>query len=108
MVWSMSSGPNFAATVKGSYPPYSQWNKVVKVPDEWKGLIDKALATPDPAEQVKLNQQITQLIYDNKMAVVYMTGGLGTIVSPKVHDADWSFGADGFLSWRPAKTWVSK
>jgi peptide/nickel transport system substrate-binding protein len=108
MVWGMSSGPNWAASLKGVFPPYANINVSVAQPPGFKELIDKCLATPDISEQIKLNQQLNQLVYDNRTAVVYGTGGLGTIVSPKVHDADWCFGADMFLSWRPAKTWLSK
>jgi ABC-type transport system substrate-binding protein len=108
MVWSASSGPNFAASFKGLWPPYGTGNKVVAVPTGLKDVIDKALAATDTAAAIKLNQQLNQMIYDSKMIVTYETGGLGTILSPRVHDSDFAFGSDMFLSWRPAKTWLSK
>jgi peptide/nickel transport system substrate-binding protein len=108
MVWSASSGPNFAASFKNLWPPYGSGNKSVKAPDAMKALIDQCLSAVDTADAIKFNQQLNQMIYDNLMIVTYETGGLGTILSPKVHDSDFAFGSDMFLSWRPAKTWLSK
>ena len=108
MVWSASSGPNFAASFKNLWPPYGSGNKSVKAPDAMKALIDQCLSAVDTADATKLNQQLNQMIYDSKMIVTYETGGLGTILSSKVHDSDFAFGSDMFLSWRPAKTWLSK
>ena len=108
MVWSASSGPNFAASFKGLWPPYGTGNKVVKAPAGLKELIDQALAATDSATAIKFEQQLNQLIYDSKMIVTYETGGLGTILSPRLHDTDFAFGSDMFLSWRPAKAWLSK
>lgn len=108
LVLSASSGPNFAASVKQQMPPYGIFYKSMAAPDGMKELIDQCLATADPVEQVKLNQKLTRMIYDNKQLIVYMTGGLGCIVDPKVQGADWLFGADMYYSFRPADTYLNK
>jgi ABC-type transport system substrate-binding protein len=108
LVLSASSGPNFAASVKQQFPPYGIFYKSMAVPDGAKDLIDKCLATSDPAEQIKLNKQLTRMIYDNKQLIVYMTGGLGCVVDPKVQGADWLFGADMYYSFRSADTYITK
>jgi hypothetical protein len=91
----------------GYYPPYSTINKSLKAPDGLKEILDAALAEPDPAKAMALNQKLSKAVYDDAMVICFLSDARGYVVSPKVQGGHWLEGAD-WQYWSPADTWIKK
>jgi hypothetical protein len=82
-------------------------HKSVKQPEGLADLVAQAVSTSDEATQVKLNKQISHMIYDDVMVICLESNAMGFILSPDVKDGDWLKGSD-FQYFDPASVWLSK
>jgi peptide/nickel transport system substrate-binding protein len=77
----------------------------LKVPSQYTSLIGQATAAGDPDTQKKLNQQLTQLIHDEAMAIPWTTDSQNVVFTKSTHV---DFVTVAFLFCNPGDFWMSK
>jgi peptide/nickel transport system substrate-binding protein len=99
--------PSYPTFLRGMFPPTSNNQVSVKLPDEIVAKIEPALAEPDPVIAKQLSDELIRLIYEDASFIPTVSNAMGFIVAPYAHDTgffeyyEWSI-------WTFVDTWIEK
>ncbi len=100
-------GTNFAAWLRGYFPPVGVLDVSCKIPDAIVAKIQPALREQDPVKAKALNDEIIQMLFDDATFVPIYSNAMGYILATKVKGSGILTYAD-FSVWDPADTWLEE
>jgi ABC-type transport system substrate-binding protein len=109
LIWSMFiGGPILPSSIQRSLDTKGIRNHSALKPPGFQDMLDKSIATRDPAERKMLSQKIIKMIYDEAIMVPLYSEPRIAAMSPKLHGIRFYYDTPHPFIWYPADAWLSK